>query len=200
MKRLRAAIAAKGDEPRRSPAEQKRLDYERQGRGFSEYHHALRHGKWRRKRRAVQKAYRHEVATQLALGARLAGAGPGGGGAAVERTDVDVGAVRRKRKRKWGPSKLGAWVEGRRERRIDFVAANYFKTTYRAELHCAPFAAFLASVVAGRGPGSIALARRFGDLLSDGKRAGAPAWLEAFLRDEPAWRPRLAAWIEALSA
>lgn len=140
------------------------------------------------------------MATQLALGARLAGAGPGAVGAAVERADVDVGAVGRKRKRKWGPSKLGAWVEGRRQRRIDFVAANYFKTAYRAELHRAPFAAFLASLVAGRGPGSIALARRFGELLGEGTRAGAPAWLEAFLRDEPAWRPRLAAWVGALSA
>jgi hypothetical protein len=187
------------DRRRRAPFEDKRLDFERQSRGFSEYHHAMRHGKWRRKRRAAQKAYRHEVLVRLALAARGAGAEPAGGGRAAVRDRADAGAVARKVRRKWRPSKLGAWVDGQRQGRVDFVAHNYFKSPYRADVHRVAFAAFLESVVAGRGPGSRALACRFGPLLEPDVGGREGAWLRAFLRDEPAWRARLAAWVGALA-
>jgi hypothetical protein len=50
----------------KSPQEKKRLDYENQRRGFSESAHALRHGKWRKKRRSAQRPERQGVAAVLA--------------------------------------------------------------------------------------------------------------------------------------
>jgi hypothetical protein len=54
----------------RSPREKKQLDYDHQRRGFSEYAHAMRHGKWRKKRRSVQRAERGAVAVLLGKAAQ----------------------------------------------------------------------------------------------------------------------------------
>ncbi len=54
---------------KKSPQEKKNLDCKKQHRGFSEYAHSLRHGKWRKKkRRPAQKSERQ--AERLAVSTR----------------------------------------------------------------------------------------------------------------------------------
>jgi hypothetical protein len=91
-----------------NPAERKRKDRERHCRGFSEYRHALRHGKWRRKTRAAQKVERQGVAQRLLAFV---------GAYDAELVEVDLVLPARRRVRKWGPCKLGDWIDGRLARR-----------------------------------------------------------------------------------
>lgn len=95
---------------KRSPAADKRLDYQKQRRGFTEYAHALRHGKWRRtKRRPAQKTARQAE--------RRAVANP----AAAELRDpaFDPGSIARPKIRKWGAASLGDWVPRQRRARAE---------------------------------------------------------------------------------
>jgi hypothetical protein len=91
-----------------SPWREKQLDRARQRRGFSEYRHALRHGKWARKRRAEQKAERGAVGRRLAAYR---------GRVEEERVHADLVLPTRRAVRKWGPSTLGDWIDSRLERR-----------------------------------------------------------------------------------
>jgi hypothetical protein len=57
--------------PRKKSPQEKKLDCKKQRRGFSEYAHSLRHGKWRKKeRRPAQKSERQ--AERLAVSTRAA--------------------------------------------------------------------------------------------------------------------------------
>ena len=80
-------VMASDRKRRKPPSERKRLDYLKQRRGFSEYAHALRHGKWRKKRRYASGAERRRVAELLASGA----GDPG------DLDAIDPGRIRRKR-------------------------------------------------------------------------------------------------------
>jgi hypothetical protein len=182
---------------RRSPEDKKRLDYEKQARGFSEYAHALRHGKWRRKRRAVQKMERQAVAAILARG-RSSRGGPEG--------DVDPGGVFRKIKRKWGTATLRSWVKGRLECRGYRVAHNLLKEPYDGARHRARFVAVLTETTRSQPASLIPFARWLRSTLdAPVAQFGAPAsrdadWLGRFLADEPSWAPRLDAWVGAMLA
>ena len=86
---------------KRSPAAEKQLDYKKQRRGFSEYAHALRHGKWRRtKRRPAQRVERQ--AERIAVATRTS--------AELRDPGFDAGTVRRPRISKWIGPALGEWV------------------------------------------------------------------------------------------
>ncbi len=91
-----------------SPWHDKQRDRARQRRGFSEYHHALRHGKWAKKRRAEQKSVRCAVGCALA-----AYRGP----LDEERVHADLVLPTRREVRKWGPCTLGEWIDARLARR-----------------------------------------------------------------------------------
>jgi len=131
---------------------------------------------------------------------------------AHELSDVAPAPVRRvlsKWTRQGGAVPLGEWVRWKRATRLHRIAWNFFKEPYDSPCHRLPFARFLASltegrsayaaelaaifrgVLAGQGPmdqsGDFSRYHRFGD--------DAPAWLHQFFRDEPAWEPRLRAWI-----
>ncbi|NOU32802.1 MAG: hypothetical protein HOO96_33265 [Polyangiaceae bacterium] len=87
---------------RRCPALEKARDRARQRRGFGEYHHAMRHGKWRKKRRAAHKPERQGAAQKLlALYGARAPASP----------DEDLCLPRRRRICRWGNASLGDWIE-----------------------------------------------------------------------------------------
>lgn len=188
---------------RKTPHEKKRLDLKNQRRGFSEYHHALRHGAWRRKRRGANRAERSRVA------ALLAGARGDVEQGAVDPEEVDVGGVLRKRIEKWGATPLGQWVKDRLDRRIARYAWNFFKDPYRSELHREPFSRVLDALVKDRDGGETSLGQRLRILLDavDSPMAAAvehhdhqvvrdARWLRAFFDDEPEWRARLRGWLE----
>jgi hypothetical protein len=87
--------------PKKSPQEKKKLDGRKQRRGFSEYAHSLRHGKWRKKkRRPAQKSERQAE--------RLAVSTP----AAEVLTDqgFDPGSIQRPIVAKWGATPLVQWI------------------------------------------------------------------------------------------
>ena len=94
----------------RSPQHEKQRDAEKQRRGFSEYAHAMRHGKWRRtKRRPAQKTERQNE-RQAVFASKEA------------LTDVgfDPGPIVRPKIGKWGATPLGDWIlkqKARREKR-----------------------------------------------------------------------------------
>jgi hypothetical protein len=91
--------------PKKSPQEKKKLDGRKQRRGFSEYAHSLRHGKWRKKkRRPAQKSERQAE--------RLAVSTP----AAEVLTDqgFDPGSIQRPIVAKWGATPLVQWIVKRR--------------------------------------------------------------------------------------
>lgn len=86
---------------RRSPKEKKQLDKRKQRRGFSEYAHAMRHGKWRRnKRRPAQQ--RERQAERLALS--------GLGKDTVSDPGFDPGVIRRPEIGRWVGPPLGEWI------------------------------------------------------------------------------------------
>jgi hypothetical protein len=83
------------------PREKKLLDFARQRRGFSEYAHALRHGKWRKNtRRPAQKVVRQ--AERVALSAPAY--------EALKDIGFDLGSIARPRIAKWTASSLGDWI------------------------------------------------------------------------------------------
>jgi hypothetical protein len=91
---------------RRTPKEKKQLDARKQRRGYAEYHHALRHGKWRKnKRRPAQQSERQ---AERAAVSDLTGdpADPG----------FDPGVIRRPTIGRWPNKSLGEWIEQRKER------------------------------------------------------------------------------------
>jgi hypothetical protein len=134
-------------------------------------------------------------------------------GAAEEERDDSAGArvrsVRRRIKRKWGAVPLREAIRQRQRRQVYGAARQYFGRPYVAARDRQRFSAYLAALTAGATARQRGLARRFADLLDAARhatpdmtcyRAGTmpsqyPAWLRAFLRDEPAWEPRLRAWI-----
>lgn len=90
------------------PPRRKQLDYQKQRRGFSEYHHSLRHGKWRRnKRRPAQQSERQAERIALATRASFELRDPG----------FDAGVIVRPRIGKWGAATLGEWVTRQTRRR-----------------------------------------------------------------------------------
>jgi hypothetical protein len=192
---------AEGDRKRKSPREEKRLDLERQRRGFSEYAHALRHGKWKRKRRRTHSSYRSRVAALLDRA--FAGLGHD-----VDPEDVDVDHVMRERIEKWSATPLGEWVRERLDRRVERVARSFFKQPYDREQHREPFGQVLTALVEEHDGRESRLGRRLERLLVAVDTLGAAdrqtedaalvrdaEWFRAFLQDEPAWREPLEAWL-----
>jgi hypothetical protein len=93
---------------KRSPGDDKRLDYEKQQRGFSEYKHSLRHGKWRKgKRRPAQQKERQAERRAVSAASPVELSDPG----------FDPGAIVRPKVRKWAPVPLGEWVEQQTKKR-----------------------------------------------------------------------------------
>lgn len=105
-------------------------------------------------------------------------------------------------------------VRERVERRIagkaNIAAWHFFDAPYDPAAHRDAFTGFLDSVVNGSGAYARAMAEILSDALDpDSMESLAPyhrnvaaahgAWLRAFFRDEPAWEPRLRAWIDRLS-
>lgn len=180
----------------RSPGDDKAQTYAHGRRGFSEYPHAYR-GKRRKKKAALEGACRARVRDEL-LGAL-------GTPAEADLDALAVEAIVRKPISTWGSASLGEWVESRFAKRTRFIARNFFKAPYDAELHRPRFVAFLTTLVQGRSDGLRATARRFGSLLSpptwpvvadaeDHEAERDRVWLAAFFVDEPAWAGKLAAW------
>ncbi len=180
----------------RSPSDDKALTYAHERRGFSEYPHAWR-GKRRKKKAALEGAFRARVRDELL---RAVGTPDD---AAIDALAVE--SMVRKPLSTWGTASLGEWVEIRLAKRIRFTSRNFFKTSYVASLHRERFTVFLTGLVEGRREGSRALARRIGALLSpptwlvpddtqDHEADRDRVWLTAFLVDEPAWAAKLAAW------
>jgi hypothetical protein len=94
---------------RKSPQEKKKLDAQKQRRGFSEYAHALRHGKWRKKkRRPAQKSERQAE--------RVAVSSPSGD--ACTDPDFDPGLLRRPSIDKWGATPLAEWIQRKKAARL----------------------------------------------------------------------------------
>ena len=193
---------SRDDQRRKTPREKKRRDLKNQRRGFSEYHHALRHGKWRKKRRTTHRVERSRVATLLAE----ARGDPAQGG--VDAEEVDVGGVLKKRIQKWGATPLGQWVKDRLDRRVARYAWNFFKDPYQRQRHREPFANVLEALVTDHDGGSTRLGQRIRLLLDSLDAPMAMAveeadyhivrdarWLQAFFEDEPEWRARLRAWL-----
>jgi len=189
------------DRRRRTPHEEKKLDLEHQRRGFSEYAHALRHGKWRRKRRSTHSSYRSRVAALLDQALRDLGRG-------TDPDEIDVGGVIRERIEKWGATPLGEWVRDRLDRRVARYVRSFFTKPYDHGRHGEPFARVLAALVVERDGRTGRLGHRLErllavvDALETGEREPGDAalvhdaeWLRAFFQDEPAWRERLEAWL-----
>lgn len=187
---------------RQTPREKKRLDLKKQRRGFSEYHHALRHGAWRKKRRGVNRAERSRVAALLGEARDDLEHG------AIDPEEVDVGGVFRKRIEKWGATALGQWVKTQLDRRISRYAWNFFKDPYQSEQHREPFSKVLDALIKDSDGGDTQLGQRLQILLDavDSPMAAAvehndrqvvrdARWLRAFFEDEPEWRARLRAWL-----
>lgn len=97
---------------KRSPAARKQLDYKKQRRGFSEYKHALRRGKWRRnKRRPAQQSERQAGRAAVATPAVAELRDPG----------FDPGAITRPKITKWGAAQLGQWVRNQKRSRAERI-------------------------------------------------------------------------------
>jgi hypothetical protein len=168
----------------------------------AEHPHAFRHH-WPRQKAAANQAYRHRV--RQMLGAYR--------GTPEEEHDHSAGervrSVRRRSKRKWGALPLGQAIRQSQRRRVYGAARRYFGRPYVAARDRQRFSAFLAALTAGASARQRGMARRFADLLDASRDAHPdmtrylrgtmpsqyPLWLRAFLRDEPAWEPRLRAWI-----
>lgn len=198
MKADRADAFGK-DSRRDSPRERKELDYARHRRGFSEHHHSLRHGKWRKKRRAALKPERQGAAQLLRSVVGIARC----------LDDTDLVLPVRRRLSKWGAARLGDWVRRQHERRAEGFGWNMLKVPYDAAIHRVPFAAALRSVTESSSS-AIPVAERF-ELLLRMVDAAEPLhdprwyrnrrqveWLRAFFRDEPASEQRLRAWLRAV--
>lgn len=93
----------------RTPQEKKRLSLERDHPLSAKYPHAFRKS-WPRKKRKVQKAFRHAVKQRL-------GAGKGTVDLQVDGMP-DLGGIRRKKKQKWGAFPLGVVIQQKKQRRI----------------------------------------------------------------------------------
>jgi hypothetical protein len=88
---------------RRSPREKKKLDAKKQRRGFSEYAHAMRHGKWRKnKRRPAQQSERQAERTALSGLGQETLADPGFDPGVIRRPTIGT---------KWTGAALGEWIE-----------------------------------------------------------------------------------------
>lgn len=176
----------------RDPEREKAADYARQRRGFAEYAHALRHGKWRRtKRRPAEHGLRGKVKARLAQALD------------ADPTEADVGDLRREPIQRWGNASLREWVDTRRRRREAF-GYNYFKRPYDPATHREPFLRALDFLAQGRGEGSRAVAQQFARWLEELDR-GAPlsrtaAWLRELFADVPEAEARVRAWVAALRA
>jgi predicted NBD/HSP70 family sugar kinase len=194
------------DRRRRTPHEEKKLDLEHQRRGFSEYAHALRHGKWRRKRRSTHSSYRSRVAALLDQA--LAGVGRG-----TDPDEVDVGGVIRERIEKWGATPLSEWVRERLDRRVARYVRSFFTKHYEHGKHGEPFARVLAALVVERDGRTSRLGHRLERLLEvidapdtdpvehvDPKLVRDARWLRAFFDDESGRRERLGECIHSHEA
>lgn len=85
-------------------------------------------------------------------------------------------------------------------RRLMSAGRHFFRNPYAPEVHRKPFVRFLENMLAGGTGDAVELASLFKGLLdSDGvidrRWLHRSIWMQAFLRDEPHWEPRLWAWI-----
>lgn len=193
---------------RRTPRADKQLDYTRQRRSRSEYPHAFRR-KWPRKKARAEQAFRRTQRQALE-----------GIPHRVEEEHLDEAqdrfiAVHRQPVRNWGASPLGEVVRVGLEQRFGRTCWNLFKEKYRSEQHRSQFVAYLGALTSSRRRtyASQQLARVFAtwtypealerDRVSPTESppwtpAFPDEWLRAFFHDEPAWEPRLRAWIDAM--
>jgi len=93
---------------KKSPREKKKLDGQKQRRGFSEYAHSLRQGKWRKtKRRPAQKSERQAERLAVSTPGKAALADPG----------FDPGDIQRPIIAKWSPAPLAEWITAKKAHR-----------------------------------------------------------------------------------
>jgi hypothetical protein len=190
---------------RRTPQEKKRLEYDRDRFVEAENPHLFRKG-WPKKKARTSRRDRRR-AERLLEGIRNRPAD-----AVVEHADdvaltaEHVGSVRPGRSLwKAGILTVRERVAHRKLQRVNRTGFHFFSRDYESAEHRKPFAAFLASLVAGAGPGSDAMAEHLADLLdgrvhnpyTDHWRLRRRAWLRAFFRDEQEWEPRLRKWLDA---
>jgi hypothetical protein len=197
--------------PRRlTPQEKKRMEYDRDRYVDAEYPHLLRK-RWPKKKAAVSRRDRRrgerlvaELRNRPADEVVDAGDEAGITARAAHRT-LTPHALR-----KSGVKTVRERLADRAESRQRKTGFNFFREPYDAARHQKPFAAYLASIVAGppSGDGSRARAAHLARVLdptpmdprTDRWRETRRLWMHAFFRDEPEWDARLRAWIDACLA
>src|SRR3954465_2773529 len=109
---------------KKSPQEKKKSDTKKQRRGFSEYAHALRHGKWRKKkRRPAQKSERQ--AERRAISTRA--------GESVSDPGFDPGLIVRPTITKWGATSLAEWIATKKAGREARIGGKKRRRTARKQ-------------------------------------------------------------------
>ncbi len=185
----------------RSPAEKKALDYRKNRTVHAEYPHAFRK-QWPRKKARSHRKYRRQSHQSLfaVIPRRMI---------ADEIDDVQQVPVQRDRVKKWtyrGMSTLSLreLVLYRLQRRAEVTLASFFKEPYTPDRHREKFSHFLASITSSHSLQVRIMAELLGRLLDAPMMVKMGrfqrlqrrcAWLDRFLIDEPAWEPRLRAWI-----
>jgi hypothetical protein len=175
--------------------------------------HSFRRNRPKKKQMAMQ-AYRSRVRQLLTQAIRTdAGA-----------DDLPTDPARRKRPRSigsgWGTAPMFESVQQRLGRRMYHETWHLFASEYNSRLHQRSFAGLLGYMTeqlvtrAGEYSWGNTLAAQFATLLGIGSipllgppvfrrtpaDPAAASWLSAFLDDEPAWRPRLQAWIARMAS
>lgn len=188
-------LIAPDDRPRRPPPpERKRRDLTHQWRGSTSSVRSLRGGRFRRLARAAHRPGRQFAAQHLR---------PLRGPFDVELLDFDM-TPRPRRCDRWCSAKpLAEWLASGERHRAAGFARWLFRAPYETTRHRGPFVAALAEITRTTSPRSQALADHVAKLLDpppgDHYTARSrAAWLASFFEDEPAWRPRLEAWVSAV--
>jgi hypothetical protein len=99
---------------KKSPQEKKNLDSEKQRRGFSEYAHSLRHGKWRKNKRRPAQQHERQAERLAVMRPSEELADPG----------FDPGPIVRPQIVKFGATRLGVWIEKKKADRISRAERN----------------------------------------------------------------------------
>jgi hypothetical protein len=184
---------------RQSPPEKKATAYRKDHVVAAEYPHAFRRN-WPRKRHYANQAYRHRVHDLLQAVKETCPQEDDG--AEV----LGIKAVRRREVRKWGATSLRDRVADRQQMRVERTGWNFFRAPYVSARDRERFVAFLTTLTQLNTPNGRDVAQFFQDMLATPAHpscerqifngmARRRSWLRAFLRDEPAWGPRLQAWI-----
>jgi hypothetical protein len=191
---------------RLTPQEKKRLAYERDHVVQSEYTHLARKGRPKWKAMGSRSARRRADGLVKGLGNRPADA-------VLEEAETEgltAEHIRSVRSpiRYWrhGVLTLREHVADRARKRLWSAAFDFFGKRYDPAEHRTRFANYLASLVAGSGEGSRAMAAFLANVLNpeprhdtmDWRRRRRGDWLRAFFRDEPQWEPRLRAWMDRM--